>query len=802
VRSLADLGWMLRALRRRHARMNGGSELTYRELAAATGWSHGIVGEYLSGRVLPPTDRFDTLIRLLGATPAEQGALATARDRIEEARRRPAADAAVPRQLPSDVFAFTGRTRELAKLSALLADGCRRSAVVISTVAGTAGVGKTALAVRWAHQVAEKFPDGQLYVDLRGYGPEPPVPPEDALAGFLRSLGVDGVQLPQDLDERAARYRTAVADRRMLVVLDNASSADQVRPLLPGTPQCFVLVTSRDSLAGLVARDGAHRIDLDVLTQDEAVSLLRWLIGSPVDGLADLADCCARLPLALRIAAAQGTTDLRTLTAELRGSPLDTLDTGDPRAAIRSVLSWSYRRLSPQSARTFRLLGLHPGSTFDVYAVAAVGACNTATARAALDELARAHLIERSPSGMFGCHDLLRAYARELAPDDPVAVTRLFDHYTSTAAAAVSVAYPHDALPGTPPASFADAPSALRWLDRQRDNLVAVALNGSPRHTVELSRTLWRYFEVGGHYQEAMAVHSAAVAAVPSDADALANLGGIHWWLGSHRDARDFLERSLAGHRHAGDSAGEARAAARLGLVYERLGRYADALSLMRSALAAYRATGDRHGEGRQLINLGTVHRRLGQYAIAAGHCREAAELFHALGERRLEGYALGNLGAVTSILGAHAEALRHLERALAYCREARDPGGEASAIATIGAVRARLGTFGEALDLLRQALDLSRAIGDRSLETETLNTLGATLLAVGEPSAALAEFRAALAITDGTGDLYEYARALDGMASATGDADHRRRALEVYRRLGVPEGSAGHPVDGDVGRG
>ena len=174
MRSLADLGQILRALRRRHARTTGGSELTYRELAAATGWSHGIVGEYLSGRVLAPTDRFDVLIRLLGATPAEQGALATARDRIEEARRRPAPGAAVPRQLPLDVSAFTGRTRELDELTALLADGCQRSAVVISAVAGTAGVGKTALAVRWAHRVADRFPDGQLYVDLRGYGPEPP----------------------------------------------------------------------------------------------------------------------------------------------------------------------------------------------------------------------------------------------------------------------------------------------------------------------------------------------------------------------------------------------------------------------------------------------------------------------------------------------------------------------------------------------------------------------------------------------------------------------------------------------------
>src|SRR6185437_4164379 len=255
--------------------------------------------EYLAGRVLPPTDRFDTLVRLLGATPAEQGALATARDRVEEARRLDRRSAGkpgdsvpgesrtpgapVPHQLPMDVYAFTGRARELAMLDALAFTGPEEAgrAVVVSAVSGTAGVGKTALAVNWAHRAAARFPDGQLYLDLRGYGPEPPVEPADALARLLRGLGVSGPELPAETGDRAALYRTLLADRRTLVVLDNAADAEQTRPLLPGASSCFVVVTSRDDLTGLVAREGARRISLAALQIEEATSLLHTLINPP-----------------------------------------------------------------------------------------------------------------------------------------------------------------------------------------------------------------------------------------------------------------------------------------------------------------------------------------------------------------------------------------------------------------------------------------------------------------------------------------------------------------------------------------
>ncbi len=830
MRTVADLAATLRELRRRHARRRGGAALTYRELAAATGWSHGIVGEYLAGRVLPPTDRFDVLVRLLGATPAEQGALATARDRVEEVRRGavPGAPVPVPRQLPVDVFGFTGRARQLAELDALLdEDGGPGPAVVISTVAGTAGVGKTALAVRWAHRVADRFPDGQLYMDLRGYGPEPPVSAAEALAGFLRALGVDPAGIPGALDDRAAQYRTVLAGRRVLVLLDNASGVHQVRPLLPGTRSCFVMVTSRDDLAGLIARDGARRVDLDILTEPEAVDLLRTLIGPRVTtapvAAAALAAGCARLPLALRIAAEFATAnphlDLADLVADLRDerSRLDLLDTaGDPRTALRSVFWWSYQHLSAPAGRAFGLLGLHPGRDLDGHAVAALAGCGPGEARALLRELARAHLVEPAGPDRYAMHDLLRAYALERVTADldaderRAAWTRLFDYFLGTAALAVDTLYPHERAlrPEVPPPATAVPPvtrarDAMRWLDRQRANLVAVAAytagHGWPRYSIDLSRVLWRYLEVGGHYQDALAVHTGAAAVAARDGygqpAVLANLGGIHWWLGNHEQARAYFTESLAGHRQRDEPEGEARALARLGVVHERLGDYGEALRHLREALARYRRTGNRHGEAAQLVNLGTLHRRLGRYEVAAEHQQRAAELFAELGDQRLEGYALGNLGTVLSLLGRHAEGLAHLETALARCRATGDPAAEGTALASIGAVYQRQARFPEALDKLHQALAISRETGDRSQEMETLNILGTTLYAMGEPAAALARHRAALACGEQTGDRYEQARALDGIATALdadGHGDEARgqwqQALEIYTMLGVPE--------------
>jgi DNA-binding SARP family transcriptional activator len=392
--------------------------------------------------------------------------------------------APVPRELPADVDAFTGRAGELAELDRLLEvaaqagrhhpEGAGPAPVVISAVTGGAGVGKTALAVHWAHRVRDAFPDGQLYVNLRGYDPGEPMTAADALAGFLRALGVTDQDMPADVDERAARYRSILDGRRTLVMLDNAAAAEQVRPLLPGSPSCFVVVTSRDSLAGLVARHGAQRLDLDLLPPDEAATLLRALIGARVDAdpdaAATLAQQCARLPLALRVAAEFVATRPALTLAQLAAEQRSLDAGGDFRTDMRSVFSWSYRHLPADAARAFRLMGLHPGPDFDAYAARALIGGSLEKARDLLDLLACAHLIHPAQPGRYGMHDLLRAYARHLAvtqdpvTQDPVtqdsatrdagalstradnekqaALTRLLDYYLAAAAAAMDTALP------------------------------------------------------------------------------------------------------------------------------------------------------------------------------------------------------------------------------------------------------------------------------------------------------------------------------------------------------------------------
>jgi transcriptional regulator with XRE-family HTH domain len=434
ARTVADLALLLRVLRRREARQRAGAELTYRQLAARAGWSHAVVAGYLTGKTLPPVDRFDRLIQILGATPAEQRALATARDRVEEVRRALTGPCdlhqrlPVPRQVPADVPDFAGRDRELAALDALLEAAERRSTAVTAVVTGTAGVGKTALAVHWAHRVGRRFNHGQLYADLRGFAPEAPAPPERVLDAYLTALGVPVPQLPGHLDAKAALFRSLLDGRRLLVLLDNAADPEQVRPLLPATPGSVVVVTSRDTLTGLVARDRAHRVHLDVLPVDDAVRLLAGFVGeaaAEADRTAarQLAALCSFLPVALcaagvRAAAAGCRAGLAGVVDDLAraGAPLDLLAAGDDgRAAVRSVFSWSYRRLPADAARIFRLLGWWNVDDVGADEVAAIAGVQVAEAARLIDVLVSANLLRREEAGRCRLLDLLRGYAAELA---------------------------------------------------------------------------------------------------------------------------------------------------------------------------------------------------------------------------------------------------------------------------------------------------------------------------------------------------------------------------------------------------
>ncbi len=775
--------------------------------------------------------------RALAAGPPPAAAGQTARQPGQSPALAPAHRAdhgtAVPRQLPAGARHFTGRAGELAALTRLL-DQAGQDApgtVLISAIGGMAGVGKTTLAVHWAHRVAGRFPDGQLYVNLRGYDARQPVPPADALAGFLRALGLTASDIPADAEERAASYRSLLAGRQVLVVLDNAGSEEQVRPLLPGS-SASVLVTSRDPLPGLVARDGATRLDLDLLPPADAAGLLTTLIGERAEAdpatVTVLAGLCGRLPLALRVAAelaaARRDATLAGLASELADQRrrLDLLDAGgDPGTAIRSVLSWSCRHLDDTAVRAFRLAGLHPAADFDGYAVAALAGTTLTQARQMLDRLARAYLVQLAQPGQpgrYAMHDLLRAYARELseARDGEearrAALTRLLDHYLHTAAAAMDTLRPWDReqrprvpppdLPGPPVAQPA---AAQAWLDAERACLVAVtghaAEHGWPSYAIRLGAVLHRYLEYGGHYAEALTVHSRARAAASSTGDraaeaaALTALGAVAWRQDHYRRAGTLLRRALTLFHQAGDRHGEARVLQTLGLVATVEGRYPRADRHYRQALARYRESGDRHGEAAVLRNLAIVDYDQGRYQQASDHLRQALALCRGTADTAGLAAALDGLGSVELRLGHYQQAARYLQDALTLCRQTGNRIGEAEALSDLGDLRLRQGRYEQAASCHRQAMALYQESGDRANEAAALNGLGEVLLATGQPGPAHVQLTAALGLLSQIGDKHDQARThrnLGHACLAAGDPAQARRhwqqALDLYTSLGTPE--------------
>jgi tetratricopeptide (TPR) repeat protein/transcriptional regulator with XRE-family HTH domain len=747
-----------------------------------------------------------------------------------------AAPVPVPRELPADVGGFTGRAIELAELDLLLPSPAEQhdgaaGPVVISAVSGTAGVGKTALAVRWAHRMADAFPDGQLYVNLRGYDPDRPVPAAEALAGFLRALGVAGQEIPLEEAERAARFRSLLAGRRLLVVLDNAATVEQVRPLLPGSPSVMVLVTSRDALAGLVARDGARRLDLDLLPAADAAALLRALIGGRAE--ADpaaaemLAGLCARLPLALRVAAelaiSRPDTPLAVLATELAGEAdrLALLDAGgDPRSAVASVFSWSYQHLTGDAARMFRLLGLHPGPDFDRYAAAALAGESMAEAGRLLAGLARAHLIAPAGPGRYSMHDLLRAYAGGLAAtrddDDSrhAALTALFEYYLAACAAAMDCIAPAERhyRPAPPPTDAAipelgNRAAARAWLNAELATLVAVAAytasNGWPGHTTRLARALHRYLE-GGHAPEGLTICGHALKAArecddrTAQAYELTSIGIFHSRQGRQQQAADYLHQALALACDTGDRLTQSRALGKLGIVHDLQGRYQQAIDYHQQALALARELGDHLGEVVALTNLGAVHAQRGRYQQAASHQRQALALFRELGDPRGIAIALANLGEACYQQGRYLETIDHQRQALVVSREIGDRHIEAEALTRLADVYRRQGHYDQAAEYDQQALALFRQIGDHDKEADALNGAGETLLAVGQPTQARTCHTTALTLTRQTGNQREQARALARLgdvcrrqADYDQAAENDQQALALFRQIGDHGGEA-----------
>jgi DNA-binding SARP family transcriptional activator/tetratricopeptide (TPR) repeat protein len=660
----------------------------------------------------------------------------------------PAPAGPVPRELPGDVAAFTGRTSELAELDQILLGGqpdhagdARPTAAVLSAVSGTAGVGKTALAVHWAHHAAEKFPGGQLYVNLRGYDPGRPVSAADALAGFLRSLGVPGPDIPAEETERAARYRSLLAGIQLLVVLDNASTVEQVRPLLPGDPACAVVVTSRDSLAGLVARDGAVRLDLDLLPLTDAVALLRELIGARVDAEPDaavtLARQCARLPLALRVAAelvaARPNVALASLVTELGGQQerLDLLHAGgDLATSVRAVFSWSYQQLTGELARMFRLLGVHPGPDITAAAAASLAAIAEADARRLLRELARAHLIAEHLPGRYAFHDLLRAYAAEQAHHTDsdtgrdAATGRVLDHYLHTAARAarllepikepVALAPPGPGA-GAAPEQPADPSRALAWFEAEHQVLLAAitlaAESGFDVHACQLPWAMADFLNLRGRWQESAETLRTALAAATHLGDTAAQalsgrlLANTCTNLGDHDQALGRYASSFTLYQRLGNRLGQAKIQYSLSFVAERQGRYADALGHAEQALRLHRAIGDQAGEAEALNAVGWYHGLLGDYQQARTFCRQALTLCAEADYRRHEGHVWDSLGYAEHHLGNLAEAAACYQRALSLLREAGDRFNEADVLTHLGDTRHAGGELAQAREAWQQAL-------------------------------------------------------------------------------------------------
>jgi DNA-binding SARP family transcriptional activator/tetratricopeptide (TPR) repeat protein len=652
----------------------------------------------------------------------------------------------VPRQLPPAAAHFVGRAEHLRQLQHQTTAAGRSHTVAISLIHGSAGVGKTALAVHWAQHAAARFPDGQLYLNLRGFDQDqPPLQPSEALTAALRALDIAPPHIPTTVDEQASLYRSVVADKRLLILLDNAASTGQVRPLLPGAPGCMVLVTSRNELSGLVAGDGAARLALDVLDPPDAIALLRRIVGehrviAEIDVATALARLCARLPLALRVMAnhllARPDAALADTLDELADERhrLDVLSTDDESTTVRAAFSLSYHSLKPEAAGLFRLLSLHQGAQLGEPAAAALAGLPLPRARQLLAVLCQGHLLERVGSRRYQSHDLLRLYAAErVQVEEPAGerrrvVRRVLHWYLATAAAADRILAPErfrGALDDLPPADpvipFAGHGTALAWYDTELHNLVAAVRQAAAagEHVLawQLAWAQWGYFQLRKPWTEWLTTHEIGLASArrcgdrSAEALMLNSLGMAHYYPRRFAEAQGCFERALAIWRELGDARGQASVTNNLGNLLLETRQLPDAIAHYEQALVLYGPIG--HDAGTTLTNLAEAHCLLRQFELGLDWARQALASHDATGSRRGQALTLCQYGNALCGLDRLDEAVEHYTRALA----------------------------------------ISHAIGDRQAEGWASHFLAEALHTAGRPTEARRHWRVALTAFDTLGD-------------------------------------------------
>jgi tetratricopeptide (TPR) repeat protein len=684
--------------------------------------------------------------------------------------RPPLDPSPVPRQLPGDAYGFVNRTAEIQRLDEALAHEEDDHAMTIVVITGTAGVGKTSLAVHWAHRIRDRFPDGQLYVNLRGYDPGEPVEPDEVLDRFLLALGLSADAIPAASQAKQTAYRSLVADRRVLIVVDNAMGVRQVRPLLPGSPSCLVLVTSRSRLSGLVARDGARRIQVDVLAPAAAVELLRGVTGERHQDdssreLSELARLCACLPLALRIAAERAASRPQMPLGELISDLRDeselwaalSAEDDEEADAVHAVFAWSYRALPQDAARLFCLLGLHPGPDFSVPGAAALAGESLNRTRHLLDVLVGAHLIEQHAPGRYQFHTLLRAYSADRAQhleDMQVIGTaraRLFTWYLHTASSVAGILHTpwtHIQLapitPGVTSQPIMDHEQALRWFQAEQENILAVT-RAAAKH--EMDQIAWQLPAV---LREVYGDRNP-----PGDWLALGGIG-------------------LEAASRAQDRFAEALFLETLGRTLRHSGQLTDAVSVQENAVSAWRNVEDRSGEARSVHNLGLTYAAIRRFDDAEARVADGLKIATEINDEIHAAVATMSLGWLSGLQENFARSLELLNQALPLLRSYRH-NHEPTCLMLIAEAERGLGRSAEALEYAEAALDAARRLADNRFESEHLISYARVLRANGRHGDALAAYHYCASLNRSLGDRTHEAMALDG----TG---------ETYREMAQPE--------------